>query len=459
MSIVAALALASLAQLTPATSNDASEDLALRITPEVIVTRNARPAVVSIQAQVPGVVRDIFGREFERTSTSSGTGVVIYDDGWVVTNNHVVRGADQIVVSLEPVIGEPPVEYPARLVSAVAEEDLALLKIEAPDDVRFSTVSLGTSSDLMIAEPVIAIGNPYGQTLTVSRGIISGLHRNVDIPTEGLRFSNLIQTDASINPGNSGGPLLNINGRLIGINTVVNRQAENIGFAIPVDRVRQVLEESLLAPSRAASWYGFEVATDPTAAGGEAVGGQGGFPVTAITPGGPAEAAGLAVGARILGWEDRRLESADAFRLERAALEPGRAVRFLVRDDDGERIVTMEGWSRDEGLIFDRAGLRTETVVLTSQMRRQWFTRVTAVRPDGPADALGLAPGDLIESFRAAGRQVLVPNSPQILALYLNSVEPGTRVDLDVWRDSNGNRVLDYTSQVSELLRGTLVLE
>jgi S1-C subfamily serine protease len=447
IALCAALAL----QLEPSTgSNEVADDLSRRITPEVLVARQARPAVVFIEAEVVQRQQTIFGPR-EQKGLSTGSGVVIYEDGWVVTNYHVVRDHTSIRVSFESAPGEEPIVFPARLVNSVQEEDLALLKIEAPPETVFKTVPLGTSSDLMIAEPVIAIGNPYGQSLTVSRGIISGLHR--DIPSvQGLRFANLIQTDASINPGNSGGPLLNINGQLIGINTVMNAQAENIGFAIPVDRVRQVLEESLLAPSRAASWYGFEVDPQPVDAA---------FRVVSVLPGAPADTAGLRIGDLVMGWDGKRFVTSDAYKFARAELEPGRAVRFEIRRDRETESVEIVGWKRSDGLLFERAGFRGETVVATDTrgFGRKLLTQVVELRRGGPAERLGLAPGDLIEAFKAKDRSVLVPDSLDLLALYVNNLAPGTPLVMDVWRDENGNGVLDYTQAASELLKGTLVLE
>lgn len=450
MSMIGCFAVAVALQLKPsAGSNELAEDLSRRITPEVIVARQARPAVVFIEADVVQRQQTIFG-PVEQKGVSTGSGVVIYEDGWVVTNYHVVKDHTAIRVSFEAGPGDEPVRFAARLVNAVQEEDLALLKIEAPNGTVFSTVPLGTSSDLMIAEPVIAIGNPYGQSLTVSRGIISGLHR--DIPSvQGLRFANLIQTDASINPGNSGGPLLNINGQLIGINTVMNAQAENIGFAIPVDRVRQVLEESLLAPSRAAAWFGFEVAVEPQ---------DGAFRVVSVVAGGPAAAQGIAAGDFVLGWAGKRFVTSDAYKLARAEIVPRQEVVFEVRRGSSTRTVALSGWSRSDGLLFERAGFRGETVVASDGYGgRKLLTRVAEVRPEGPASRLGLAKDDLIEAFKGSERSVLVPDSQDLLALYVNNLAPGAKLVVDVWRDENGNGVLDYRADLSELLSGTLVLE
>ncbi|MEZ5977113.1 MAG: trypsin-like peptidase domain-containing protein [Planctomycetota bacterium] len=427
------------AQLTPSTGSEAAEDLSRRITPEVLVAQKARPAVVFIRAEVSQVTRDFFGNAYQQRGESTGSGVVIYEDGWVVTNYHDVKNAENIRVSFDTDLEDEPETYAARLVNAAEDEDLALLRIEAPAEHRFATVPLGTSDDLMIAEPVIAIGNPFGQSFTVSRGIISGLHRNIQT-AQGVKFSNLIQTDASINLGNSGGPLLNINGRLIGINAAMNTQAENIGFAIPVDRVRQVLEETLLAPSRAASWYGFEVSDQPV---------DDAFPVVSVVAGGPAASAGVKVGDTLLGWGGKRFVSSEAYRFARAELEPGVPTNFEFRRKGSIDRVVLTGWRRDDGLLYERAGFRAEIAVVTNYNSRKWFARVAEVRPDGPAAHLGLEVDDLIESFRAAGRQTFVPQRTELLALYLSPLEKGSEVEVDVWRDENGNQRLDYTEQLS----------
>ena len=218
------LALTPVQSLHPTTDSD--EMRKRRITPTVTVVQAASPAVVYIQTGATRPVRDIFGRIFSKEYGGAGSGVVIRKEGFIITNYHVVRNADRITVNFDKAFDET--DYKATVVSFVEDEDLALLKIQGTR--AFPTIPLGRSNDLMAGETVVAIGNPYGQTITVTQGIISGLHRNVPIPQENgrvLEFPDLIQTDASINPGNSGGPLLNLNGELIGINTAMNIQTQD----------------------------------------------------------------------------------------------------------------------------------------------------------------------------------------------------------------------------------------
>jgi serine protease Do len=169
-------------------------------------------------------------------ANSLGSGFIIHEDGYVVTNNHVVDRAREITVQLDD--GR---KLPAELISADPEADLALLKIS--DKHPFPSIMLGDSSDLMIGEPAIAIGNPLGFSHSVSTGIVSALHRDLNDVEGKKSLSNLIQTDAAINPGNSGGPLLNAYGQVIGINTAIRSDAQNIGFAIPVNRLRDLIPE------------------------------------------------------------------------------------------------------------------------------------------------------------------------------------------------------------------------
>jgi serine protease Do len=414
-----------------------------RRTPEVLAAQAARPAVVYIETdQVVAVGYNLFGQRVLRENKSSGSGAVIFDDGFVVTNFHVIRGANKITVYFDKELDPTP--YAARLVSAVESEDLALLKIERAEP--FPTIPLGTSSDLMIAEPVLAIGNPFGQTLTVSRGIISGLHRYLEVGN--LQFQGLIQTDASINPGNSGGPLININGELIGINTAMNAQAENIGFAIPVDRLRQVLEQSLLSPSQAQAWFGLELGQEKRA-----------LEVVRLMADSPAERAGVQLGDRIVALAGRTLQGLDDYNRQRLAIAPGETVALMVERAGAQVALELSTWHRLEGYLFERAGLRVSTIPVSDGRNVFKLLRLTDVRRGSPASKLGLEPGDFIDTLLVNGRRPFVSRTPQDLAIYLSQLPQRTSIELDVWRDSNQNGQLEGDSQRSELMRGTLELE
>jgi serine protease Do len=429
----------------PPELGERSETLRLsnRRTPEVLAAQSARPGVVYIETDlVVSVGRDIFGRNMLRQSKSTGSGAVIFDEGFVVTNYHVIKGATAITVFFDRELDPQP--YPARLVSQVESEDLALLKIEREEP--FPTIPMGSSADLMIAEPVLAIGNPFGQTLTVSRGIISGLHRFVEV--DNLQFQGLIQTDASINPGNSGGPLININGELIGINTVMNAQAENIGFAIPVDRVRQVLEESLLSPNQAQAWFGLELGQGPAA-----------LEVVRVMPSSPADRAGVKTGDRVVALAGRPIAGLEEYNRQRVAIAPGESVQVEFLRGNERIKVTIDSWDRIDGYLFERAGLRLQAIQASDERNVYRLLRIHAVRPESPAARLGLRPGDFLEAILVPGRMAFWPATPQDLAIYISQLAPKSSLLADVWRDSNENGRLEGDERRSELLRGTLTLD
>jgi serine protease Do len=235
---------------------DAPEGINLRRTVTVEVVEKTKDAVVNISATKmvsrrvsPFGNSDPFMRLFgggqvvRVPANALGSGFIIHRDGYVVTNNHVVDQARQITVELAD--GR---KLPAELISSDPDADLAVLKISS--DHPFPTLRLGDSSDLMIGEPVIAVGNPLGYSHTVSTGIVSAVHRDLKDQEEPKALRDLIQTDAAINPGNSGGPLLNAYGEVIGINTAIRSDAQNIGFSIPINRLRDLIPE-LMNPASA----------------------------------------------------------------------------------------------------------------------------------------------------------------------------------------------------------------
>ena len=428
---------------------DAKELFARRVTPEVEVVQKCRPAVVFIETngtRLRGyhwLTREPVGESF----SGLGSGVVVKKQGFVITNHHVVKNAQTIQVSFAEDVDDRT--YAAELVSFVAEEDLALLKIQGTDPGQeFPTIPLGTSSDLLLGERVIAIGNPNGRTHTVSTGIISGLHRGVQIPWEGLSFEDLIQTDAAINRGNSGGPLLNINGELIGINSSMDAGAQNIAFAIPVDQVKAVLQTRLTSPEAARTWLGFEVEN---------------LQISRVVPGSPAEEAGLRTGDCVVALNGQRVTTNEEYRLARIALPPreknGAPARVKLRFERGgkPREVDLAPWDASEGMIFQRLGLRCVDV----RNHRESAVRVLAVQEGGPAARLGLEVGDQFQAVRVLaqdpGRAGSVHPAYRIrtrdnMAELLSPLPSEARLEVEIWRDLNG----DDRFQRDELHRGTL---
>ncbi|MCA9230905.1 MAG: trypsin-like peptidase domain-containing protein, partial [Planctomycetales bacterium] len=219
-----------------------------RLTPIVRAVQGCSPAVVNIQGQKSVNETPDGQPSAPRQVNGMGTGVVIDSRGYILTNHHVVDGVRRINVTLDS--GHA---YVARVVAHDKETDLAIIRIRTPKPLP--VVKLGTSHDLMVGETVIAMGNAYGYEHTVTRGIISALHRNVQV-NETQQYLDLIQTDASINPGNSGGPLLNIDGEMIGVNVAVRAGAQGIGFAIPVNKALDVAARLLDIGDLENHWHG-----------------------------------------------------------------------------------------------------------------------------------------------------------------------------------------------------------
>jgi len=215
-------------------------DMVEKVSPAVV---NIETTIVSSNHSNDFPFDDPFFRQFFGDNTFSprqniqkgiGTGFIISEDGYVVTNQHVIDQASEITVNLS---GNK--QYKAKVVGQDYELDLAVLKINA--NKKFTTLKMGDSESMRVGDWVIAIGNPYGLDHTVTAGVVSAKGRPIKI--ESRVYKNLIQTDAAINPGNSGGPLLNTSGEIIGINTAINAQAQGIGFAIPINTAKEVLSE------------------------------------------------------------------------------------------------------------------------------------------------------------------------------------------------------------------------
>ncbi len=213
-----------------------------------------------------------------RKINGMGTGIIIDERGYIITNHHVVNGVDSLRVTLDN-----GGHYEATVVSEDPVRDLALLKIQTREPL--SVMPLGTSSDLMLGETVFAVGNAFGYENTITLGIVSALHRDVEV-NDTQSYKNLIQTDAAINPGNSGGPLININGEIVGINVAIRAGAQKIGFAIPIDDARRVIADLMKVEYFDGTYHGL-VGRDVKNANERKL------VVESARPGSPAEVAGL----------------------------------------------------------------------------------------------------------------------------------------------------------------------
>ena len=305
------------------------------------------PAVVTVQTEVmERVPADVFeqffgGRSGQRSTAGLGSGFIIRKDGAIVTNAHVVAGASRISVAMRD-----GTTYPATLVGMDETNDLAVVKITAPD---LPVAPLGSSSNLLIGEWAIAIGNPFGFVLantepSVTAGVVSGIGRNLATPTEGAGvYVDMIQTDASINPGNSGGPLVNAAGEVIGVNSSIfspSGGSVGIGFAIPINRARRVVDDLLAHGVVRRPWIGVQLQLARSVGG--ARGATAGVPVASVIPGSPAARAGIRAGDVILRSRDRVLHNPYDWYAELLELRVGERNPLVIRRGTREIPVTVE---------------------------------------------------------------------------------------------------------------------
>jgi len=289
----------------------------IRETPLVRAVRQSRLSVVNIHTE-KNAAEDRDARFFapkSRRINGMGTGIIVDERGYIVTNYHVVQDVDLITATLHN--GS---SFDARVVSYDRRQDLAIIRIDSPEPLV--VMQLGTSSDLMLAETVYAVGNAFGYEHTVTSGIISALHRDVEVD-ETQSYENLIQTDASINPGNSGGPLLNLKGDVIGINVAIRSGAQRIGFAIPIDDARRTIARLLSVERLNGHVHGLTTTDCKSAEECRLV-------VEKVAPGSPASSAGIMPGDVI--HSVRGVPVTDGTDLERSLLdlEPGQSVEMRI---------------------------------------------------------------------------------------------------------------------------------
>jgi serine protease Do len=395
-----------------------------RRTQVVDVVERVKAAVVNIRSE-----RMVMGQTPEEMFALApsqnringmGTGIIIDPRGYIVTNQHVVDDVNVISIRLADGTAAS-----ARVIARDSDSDLALIKIETSKPLP--VVPFGTSSDLMVGETVIAIGNAYGYEHTVTVGVVSALKRDVTLNKD-ISYKSLIQTDASINPGNSGGPLLNINGELIGVNVAIRAGAQGIGFAIPVDNMIRVTADMLAARRKSGTWHGIvcrdrlepiyaaknnrtmtdgdDSGTEATGAKAEVLGQRRELFVERVDSSGPAARAGLKNGDVLTRVGDMAVTC--SLELERAMLDRnvGDKVPVCVLRDGAEKRLELVLQDSDKtslhaaDLAWKKLGVKLSPVAADFVNRTNPQLRggllVLDLRPDSTAAKAGLQKGDIL---------------------------------------------------------------
>ena len=391
------------------------------------IVKRAMPAVVGVQVAKTVEVRgqnpfefffnDPFFRHFfgpqlppqamprKREEHGLGSGFIVSPDGYILTNNHVVGGADTIDVKLAD--GR---RFKAKVVGTDPDTDIAVIKIDAHD---LPTIPLGDSDALNVGEWVIAIGNPFGLYKTVTVGVVSAKGRSgIGIND----YEDFIQTDAAINPGNSGGPLINIHGEVVGINTAIFSKSGGymgIGFAIPINMAKAVMKQLIAHGKVVRGWLGVVIQDlDEDLARSFGLHEAQGVLIAQVSKGSPADKGGLKEGDIILAMNGRKVENASDLRNRVALTKPGTVVTFRVLRNGREITLKVKIGDKSKEApsgtapfsrhsILQKIGISVQE--LTPELADQFGysmgqgVLIAGVKPDSPAAQVGLKPGQLIE--------------------------------------------------------------
>ncbi|MEK7707043.1 MAG: trypsin-like peptidase domain-containing protein [Verrucomicrobiota bacterium] len=372
----------------------------------VEATETAMPCIVNIATativEVPDFYQELLRKFYgQQTPTQRreklyeiGSGVIIDEEGYVLTNLHVLRRASRVQVKLWD--GRV---YDADPLVATTQKDVALLKLKAKPGEKFKAIKFAKDDDLLLGETVLALGNPYGLGGSVSRGILSSKNRRPDSGNEPLDFPDWLQTDAAINPGNSGGPLINLRGELIGINVAVVREGQGmgVGFAIPAKQISAALVEFFMPEVTHALWFGARVVqagTDPLV-------------ISAVQNGSPADTAGLRVGQRVVQVNSGMPK--DLVDYNRLVTANKNHAAVLQVEQNGERRTVKAQLVPFDDLIHQKLGLvllnLTSQIVASSPVKPGQGLFIEEVEKHSPADKAQLQRGFLLTAIddRATG--------------------------------------------------------
>ena len=392
----------------------------LRESAVVIAVKKVSPVVVNISSEFEvrkrvnpfsglgmdpsfeNFFNDFFDPGFERRykRTSLGSGVIIDGKrGFILTNKHVILKSKTITVALKD--GR---EFTAQIVGADSDSDLAVLRISSP--TALPDITMGDSSNLMIGETVIAIGNPFGFSNTVTTGVISATNRSVR--TDDMVYHDFIQTDASINPGNSGGPLLNINGELVGINTAIYAKAHGIGFAIPINTAKRIISDLIRYGEVIPAWIGITIQDiDEDLARYLKASAINGVLVKKAEPVGPARKAGIREGDIILSINTSDIASEKDFHRAMIALSAGEKIDITVWRDGKTKRVSVKTSTFPKELALDLAydllgvsveNLSTKNRYIYKSLAKQGVL-ISDVNRHSFLAHIGAKPGDVIRQI------------------------------------------------------------
>jgi Do/DeqQ family serine protease len=431
---------------------DAFVSVADRVTPAVVnlsiaPKRSSSPQGGEEPSEQEKRFREFFGQEFfdrffrrrspREHARSSGSGVIVDARGYVLTNNHVVEDAGEIEVRLSD-----DRRFKATVIGRDSKTDLAVLRIE-PGSGPLPVAELGDSDRLRIGQWAIAIGNPFGLDRTVTAGIISATGRTrVGLAT----YEAFIQTDASINPGNSGGPLLDVDGKVIGINTAIVASGQGIGFAIPINMVRDIMSQLIAKGRVTRGWLGVVIQdlTDDLAAG-FGVPAKSGVLVSDVMKESPADAAGVRAGDIIVEFGGVTIKETTDLQKRVAAVEPGKPTPLSVIRDRGRTSLTVrigEQPAEDEPVVASKPreeslGLSVEALTPEVAQRHGLTTAtgvvVTEVAPGSSGAEAGIRPGDAILEINR--RPV---SSPAGFRDAMAAIRPGQPVPVYLQRSGGG---------------------
>jgi len=380
----------------------------------------------------------------KRKQKSRGSGLIVTSGGYVLTNHHVVKNADEVKVAL----AEKDQEFPAKIVGSDPETDLAVLKIQA--DRKLPAATLADSDKVRVGDVVFAIGNPFGVGKTVTKGIVSAMNRGIGM----LDYEKFIQTDASINPGNSGGPLIDAKGRVIGINTVILSRSggsQGVGFSIPINLARSIARRIVQTGGVSRGFLGVQIQEiTPELRKRFGIKQDGGVLITEAMDDMPAQKAGLKRGDVIVSFNGKKVTNLRELRFAVAQTPPGKKISVTVVRDGSEKTVELELAQRpdrgkasaeDDGALDLLAGVSVQPISLAVRQRLELPENVTGlivtgVDPTSPAADAGLREGDVIREInrknikdRSDAREALRSGKSDSVLLY-------------VWRDGNGRYVV-----------------